>query len=65
MVEQLRGYTPVATGSMRNKLRAKGLQRARGADDGGSDKTLGGEGRLGMEGRGKNVPNRDGHRLGG
>ena len=33
MVEQLRGYTPVATGSMRNKLRGNGLQLARGADD--------------------------------
>jgi len=31
--EAAKGYTPVATESMRNKLMGKGLQRARGADD--------------------------------
>ena len=35
--EARRGYTPVVTGSMRNRVRAQGIEAPRGADGGGSE----------------------------
>ncbi len=36
-LEARRGYTPVVTGSMRNRVRAQGIEAPRGADGGGSE----------------------------
>jgi hypothetical protein len=38
--QEAEGYTPVATGSMRKRLRAEGIEALRGACDGGGKRDL-------------------------